>query len=84
MKIQFDDEVVALLLLSSLLDSQDTLAVSVSNLAPNRALTLQMVKYCLLNKESRRNEEDYSSESKALVAENIYKRGRSKNRNPLN
>lgn len=79
MKIALDDEVVALLLLSSLPDSWDTLVVSISNSAPDGALTLQMVKDCLLNEESRRKEQEHSSETKAMVAEND--RGRSKNRN---
>ncbi|KAG6400326.1 hypothetical protein SASPL_137152 [Salvia splendens] len=83
MKISLDDEVIALLLLSSLPDSWDTLVVSISNSAPGGALTLQMVKDCLLNEESRRREQDHSSETKAMVAENSD-RGRSKNRNSQN
>ncbi|KAG6385427.1 hypothetical protein SASPL_154262 [Salvia splendens] len=76
MKIFLDDEVIALLLLNSLLDSWDTLV-------PGGALTLQMVKDCLLNEESRRREQDHSSETKAMVAENSD-RGRNKNRNSQN
>ncbi|KAG6437371.1 hypothetical protein SASPL_102286 [Salvia splendens] len=83
MKISLDDEVIALLLLSSLPDSWDTLVVSISNSAPGGALTLQMVKDFLLNEESRRREQDHSSETKAMVAENSD-RGRSKNRNSQN
>ncbi|KAG6395193.1 hypothetical protein SASPL_145834 [Salvia splendens] len=83
MKISLDDEVIALLLLSSLPDSWDTLVVSISNSAPRGALTLQMVKDCLLNEESRRREQDHSSETKAMVAENSD-RGRNKNRNSQN
>ncbi|XP_057806204.1 uncharacterized protein LOC131021133, partial [Salvia miltiorrhiza] len=68
MKISLDDEVVALLLLSSLPDSWDTLVVSISNSAPGGALTLQMVKDCLLNEESRRKDQERSSETKAMIA----------------
>ena len=44
MKINFEDEVQALLLLSSMPDSWNTLVVSVSNSAPDGKLTLEMVK----------------------------------------
>ena len=53
MKINFEDEVQALLLLSSMPDSLNTLAVSVSNSAPNGKLMLEMVKNSMLNEEAR-------------------------------
>ncbi|KAG8372283.1 hypothetical protein BUALT_Bualt12G0050200 [Buddleja alternifolia] len=55
----------------SLPDSWDTLVVSVSNSAPNGDLTLQVVKDCLLNEESRRKEQAFSTEQNALVTENL-------------
>ncbi|KAG8367017.1 hypothetical protein BUALT_Bualt16G0028600 [Buddleja alternifolia] len=67
---------------NSLLDSWDTLVVSVSNSAPNGDLTLQVVKDCLLNEESRRKEQAFSTEQNALVTENSDRRGRNKNRGP--
>ena len=51
MKINFEDEVQALLLLSSMPDSWNTLVVSVSNSAPDGKLTLDMVKNSMLNEE---------------------------------
>ncbi|KAL6572183.1 hypothetical protein OROMI_013141 [Orobanche minor] len=78
-KIFIDDEVVALLLLSSFLDSWDTLVVSINSSALDGALTLKMVKHYLLNEESKRKEQDRSFDTKAMIAENID-RGRSKNK----
>ncbi|CAL1361064.1 unnamed protein product [Linum trigynum] len=56
MKLALDDEVQALLLLSSLPDSWETLVVSVSNSAPNGKLTMDIVKDSMLNEEARRKE----------------------------
>jgi hypothetical protein len=56
MKINFEDEVQALLLLSSMPDSWNTLVVSVSNSAPDGKLTLEMVKNRMLNEEARKKE----------------------------
>lgn len=56
MKINLDDKVQALLLLSSLPDSWNTFVVSLSNLAPEGKLTLKMVKNSPLNEEARRKE----------------------------
>ena len=52
MKIILDDELQALLLLSSLPDSWKTLVVSVNNSVPNGKSTLGMVTYRLRNEES--------------------------------
>ncbi|KAG8368575.1 hypothetical protein BUALT_Bualt15G0059800 [Buddleja alternifolia] len=67
---------------NSLPDSWDTLVVSVSNSAPNGDLTLQVVKDCLLNEESRRKEQAFSTEQNALMTENSDRRGRNKSRGP--
>jgi hypothetical protein len=56
MKINFKDEVQALLLLRSMPDNWNTLVVSVSNSAPDGKLTLEMVKNSMLNKEARKKE----------------------------
>ena len=79
MKMKIEDELQALLLLSSLPDSWDTLVISLSNSAPNGNLTMDMVKDSLFNEEARRKEQGISSETEALVTEN---RSRGKNREP--
>jgi hypothetical protein len=79
MKLVLDDEVQALLMLSSLPDSWETLVVSLSNSAPNGVMTMVMVKDSMLNEEARRKEQGISSHTEALVTE---KRGRSKSRKP--
>ena len=48
-ELQLGDEEQALLLLSSLPDSWETLVVSLSNSAPNGRLTMSMVKDALFN-----------------------------------
>ncbi|GFZ09180.1 cytochrome P450, family 716, subfamily A, polypeptide 1 [Actinidia rufa] len=69
--LQFDDEMQALLLLSSLPESWETLVVSLSNSAPNGKLTTSMVMDALFNEEARRREMGSidQSESQALVSE---------------
>ncbi|GKV38176.1 hypothetical protein SLEP1_g46114 [Rubroshorea leprosula] len=77
-KLAIDDEVRALILLSSLPDSWETLVVTLSNSTRDGEMTLQLVKDSILREESRRKEQGImSSESEALVTE--Y-RGRSKQR----
>jgi hypothetical protein len=56
MKINFEDEVQALLLLISMPDSWNPLVVSVSNSAPDGKLTLEMVNNSMLNEEARKKE----------------------------
>jgi hypothetical protein len=79
MKLALDDEVQALLLLSSLPDSWKTLVVSLSNSAPNGVITMGMVKDNMLNEEARRKKQGISFQLEALVTE---KWGRSKSRKP--
>ena len=80
MNIKIDDELQALLLLSSLPDSWEILVISLSNSAPNGKVTMQMVKDSMLNEERRRKEQGTSTQGEALVTE-----GRSKTRNsPIN
>ena len=75
--LQFDDEMQALLLLSSLPESWETLVVSLSNSAPNGKLTTSMVMYTLFNEEARRREMGSTdqSESQALVSKGSRERG---------
>ena len=69
MKITFDDELQALLLLSSLPESWETLVVTVSNSSPDGVVTMSQVTSNLLNEETRRKSSG-SSHSEALVMEN--------------
>ena len=77
MKLIIDDELQALLLLNSLLDSWETLVVLLSNSAPNGVLQLVMVKDSLFNEETRRKD---MGKDNALVLVTESKR-RSKTRN---
>ena len=54
MKLVLDDEVYALILLSSLPDNWKTLVVSLSNSAPNGVITINMVKDNMFNEDARR------------------------------
>ena len=81
MKLELDDEVHTLLLLSSLLDNWETLVVSLSNSAPNGLITVNMVKNNIFNEEARRKELGISSNIETLVTE---RRVRSKSRKPSN
>ena len=86
MKMNIDDEMQASLLLSSLLDSWETLVVTVSNSTPNGILTMESVKDSLLNEEVRTKEKGESS-SGVLVHEKQERQekperlGRSQSRN---
>ena len=76
------DEEQALLLLSSLPDSWETLVVSLSNSAPDGKLTMVMVKDALFNEEARRKEAGMD-QSHAFVTEGMHQRsgrGRSRGR----
>ena len=77
MKLKIDDELQALLLLSSLLNNWETLVVSLSNSTPNGVLQLPMVKDSLFNEETRRKDMGKDN-AQALVTKN---KGRSKTRN---
>jgi hypothetical protein len=81
MGITFEDEFRALLLLGSLLDSWETLKVTLCNSAPNGVVTWNLVKTKVLNEETRRIAEKgtASSSSDMLVTDS---RGRSQIRDP--
>ncbi|KAA8515033.1 hypothetical protein F0562_018180 [Nyssa sinensis] len=76
MKMVIEDELQALLLLSSLPDSWETLVVTMSNSAPDGKLSMGQVSSSLFNEETRRKLAG-TDNAQALVSEN---RGRSKNR----
>ena len=79
MKLELDDEVQTLLLLSSLPDSWETLVVFLSNSTQNGVITINMVKNNMFNDEARRKELSISYNIEALV---IERRMRSKSRKP--
>ena len=74
MKLNLEDEIQALLLLSSLPNSWETLVVSLSNSTPEGKITMQMVKDSIHNEETRQKEQGLNFETQEVVAEN---RGRS-------
>ncbi|KAF7151915.1 hypothetical protein RHSIM_Rhsim02G0085400 [Rhododendron simsii] len=78
--LKFDDELQALLLLSSLPDNWETLVVSLSNSATDGKLSMSIVKDALFNEEARRKEmgTDCEDESLALVSDG--NRGRNQTR----
>ena len=83
--MKIDDELQALLLLSSLPESWDTLVVTLSNSALEGKLTMDTVSDSLLGEEARRMERDESIHLEANVVKNQGRnetRGRSKSRNP--
>ena len=55
-KMRLDDEMQAVLLLSSLPDSWETLVVSLSTSAPEGKLTMSMVTDTMYNEETRRKD----------------------------
>ena len=76
MNLVIDDELQALLLLSSFPDNWETLVVSLSNFTPNGVLQPVMVKDNLFNEETRTKDMDKDN-AETLVTEN---RGRSRSR----
>lgn len=69
MKVNFDDELQALLLMSSLSESWETLVVSLSNSNANGTISLETVRSSLLNEELRRKGSGLKSvQSEAMVA----------------
>ena len=68
MKMNIVDEMQSSLLLSSLPDSWEILAVTVCNSTPNEILTMGSVKDSLLN-ENGRNKQKGESSSRVLVLE---------------
>ncbi|GMP97319.1 hypothetical protein CsSME_00045620 [Camellia sinensis var. sinensis] len=75
-KMPLDDEMQAVLLLSSLPDSCETLVVSLNNSTPEGKLTMSMVIDAMYNEETRRKDMG-GNHSHALVTED---RGRDRGR----
>ncbi|RDX78651.1 hypothetical protein CR513_41041, partial [Mucuna pruriens] len=64
MCIKFEDKILGLLFLNSLLDSWETFKVFITNPVPNGVVFLQMVKGNVLNEEIRRKTQGSSFQSK--------------------
>ncbi|KAE8727857.1 hypothetical protein F3Y22_tig00005294pilonHSYRG00171 [Hibiscus syriacus] len=83
--MKIDDELQALILLSSLPKSWVTLVITLSNSAPEGKLTMDIVSDSLLGEESRRMERGKSIHPEANITENRGRnetRGRNKSRDP--
>ena len=79
MKVNFDDELQALLLMSSLSESWETLVVSLSNSNANGTISLETVRSSLLNEELRRKGSELKSvQTEAMVARDSGKDTRKK------
>ena len=72
MKLIINDELQALLFLSSLPDNYETLVVSLNNSTPNDVLQLATVKDSLFNEESRRKDMGKDN-AQVLVTKNMRK-----------
>ena len=68
-KMTLDDELQALLLLSSLPESWETLVVSLNNSAPNDVLSFNTVKCSMFNEKTRRK--DAGSDNGQLLLHGI-------------
>ncbi|VFQ69408.1 unnamed protein product [Cuscuta campestris] len=91
MGVKFEDEIMGLWLLNTLLDSWENLRVSLIGSAPGDTVTMEYVKTAVLNEEvRRRTHETSTSKSDVLVTENRrrskdrdqgeYKRGKSRSK----
>ena len=77
LEVPLATEVLALLLLGYLLDSWETLVVTLSNTGPEgKHLSLTRVKSRPLNEEARWKDREFGTDSKALMTETDMNRGR--------
>ena len=85
LEVPLADEVLALLLLGSLPDSWETLVVTLGNAGPEgKHISLEQVKWSLLNEEASWKDRESNTNQKALVTEGDMIRGRGQNRSPQN
>ena len=83
LEVPLANEVLALLLHSSLLDSWETLVVTLGNAGPEgKQLSLARVKSSLLDEEAHRKDKEVISDSKVLLPESEC--GRKRNQSPQN
>ena len=73
--INFDNEILDLIVLTSLLESWETLKISLTNSTPNGVVNMEFVKSDILNEEIRcRSNGVFSTQSDILI---VSYRGRS-------
>ncbi len=67
MKMILDEELQVLLLLSTLPDSSETLAMSLNNSTSKGVLSLNVMKYTMFNKETNRKDAGiYNAQDRAM------------------
>ena len=67
MKMILDEELQVLLLLSTLLDSSETLAMSLNNSTSKGVLSLNVMKFTMFNKETNRKDAGiYNAQDRAM------------------
>ena len=79
MGINFDNEIIALMVLVSLLESWETLKISLTNFAPNGVVNMKFIKSSILNEKMRRRSKDASSTQLDILV--VSSRRRSETRN---
>ena len=83
LEVPLAHELLTLILLGSLLDSWETLVVTLGNTRPEgKHLSLDKVRSRLLNKKALPKDREATSDPKALVMEGDMNRGRGRNRSP--
>ena len=78
MGINFENEILALMVLASLPESWETLNISLTNSAPNGVVNMELVKSGILNEEMRRRSKGASSTQSDILV--VSSRGRSDTR----
>ena len=78
MGINFENEILALMVLASLPESWETLKISLTNSAPNGVVNMELVKSGILNEEMRRRSKGASSTQSDILV--VSSRGRSDTR----
>ncbi|KAH7544251.1 hypothetical protein JRO89_XS15G0136100 [Xanthoceras sorbifolium] len=83
MGINFDDKVFALMVLASILESWETLKISITNTAPNGAVNMELVKSGILNKEMRSSSQtSFSSSQPDILVMDSRRRSESREQRP--
>ena len=85
LEILIANDVLALLLLGSLLNSWEMLVVTLGNVGPEgKHLSLARAKSSLPDEDAHQKDQESRTDPKALVTEDDHNRGRGRNRHPQN